>query len=135
MHYLNRRVSLLMLRLKTVKKNKSFYSGNKVDQNQEKMNKNLSNLQVLKIIILIRNQLLLIQKVPLNYMWYLNNKIHMNKPKEVNYLGNNFQNKIYQLPLKVYQELKRIYIRWEIMKLHKFWKKRDNFSILIILNR
>ena len=135
MHYLNRRVSLLMLRLKTVKKNKSFYSGNKVDQNQEKMNKNLSNLQVLKIIISILNQLLLIQKVPLNYMWYLNNKIHMNKPKEVNYLGNNFQNKIYQLPLKVYQELKRIYIRWEIMKLHKFWKKRDNFSILIILNR
>ena len=135
MHYLNRRVSLLMLRLKTVKKNKSFYSGNKVDQNQEKMNKNLSNLQVLKIIILIRNQLPLIQKVPLNYMWYLNNKIHMNKPKEVNYLGNNFQNKIYQLPLKVYQELKRIYIRWEIMKLHKFWKKRDNFSILIIQNR
>ena len=135
MHYLNRRVSLLMLRLKTVKKNKNFYSGNKVDQNQEKMNKNLSNLQVLKIIISILNQLLLIQKVPLNYMWYLNNKIHMNKPKEVNYLGNNFQNKIYQLPLKVYQELKRIYIRWEIMKLHKFWKKRDNFSILIIQNR
>ena len=135
MHYLNRRVSLLMLRLKTVKKNKNFYSGNKVDQNQEKMNKNLSNLQVLKIIISILNQLLLIQKVPLNYMWYLNNKIHMNKPKEVNYLGNNFQNKIYLSPLKVYQELKRIYIRWEIMKLHKFWKKRDNFSILIIQNR
>ena len=129
MHYLSRRVSLLMPRLRTVKKNKSFYSGNKVDQNQEKMNMKLSNLQVLRITISIQNLLLPIQKVQQNYMWYLSNKIRMNKPKEVSYPGNNFQNKISLLLLKVCQELKKMWIRWEIMKSRKFWKKKDNFSI------